>query len=163
MAGMAKMLWDGIRAVDVLADWPEVDMSRIGAMGHSLGAKETLYLAAFDPRVRAAISSEGGVGLRMSNWDAPWYLGDAIPPEGSGVDHDQLLALVAPRAFLLVGGGDSDSETSRHFIESARNVYREFGREDALEFLLHAAGHDFPDAMRERAFAWLDRHLAPVP
>ena len=78
--GMAKMLFDASRAVDLLAAQPDVNPRRVGAIGHSLGAKETLYLAAFDERVRAAVSSEGGIGMTFSNWDAPWYLGAAIRP-----------------------------------------------------------------------------------
>jgi len=69
--GMHKMLYDAIRGVDVLVSLPEVDQNRIGAVGHSLGAKETLYLAAFDERIKAAVASEGGLGFRSTNWDAP--------------------------------------------------------------------------------------------
>ena len=61
---------------------PTSTRDRLGAIGHSLGAKEVLYLAAFDPRIRATVSSEGGIGLTYSNWDAPWYLGDAIRRPG---------------------------------------------------------------------------------
>jgi hypothetical protein len=59
--GMAKMLFDAQRAVDVLESLGEVDKNRIGAMGHSLGAKEALYLGAFDERVKAIVSNEGGI------------------------------------------------------------------------------------------------------
>src|SRR5204863_4685625 len=54
--GMAKMLYDSLVAVDILASLPEVDSQRVGAVGHSLGAKETLYLAAFDDRVKVTVS-----------------------------------------------------------------------------------------------------------
>src|SRR5687767_1049677 len=54
--GMARMVFDAMRAVDLLVDWPQVDHDRVGAIGHSLGGKEVLYLAAFDPRIRATIS-----------------------------------------------------------------------------------------------------------
>ena len=100
VTGMAKMLFDARRAVDILAAQPDVSRDRLGVFGHSLGAKEALYLAAFDPRVGAAVSSEGGIGLTYSNWDAPWYLGEAIRRPGFGLDHGQVLALAAPRAFL---------------------------------------------------------------
>src|SRR5258706_11765740 len=76
--GMAKMLYDSLVAVDILASLPEVDAERLGAVGHSLGAKETLYLAAFDERIKVTVSSEGGIGTKFSNWDAQWYLGDSI-------------------------------------------------------------------------------------
>ncbi len=69
--GMAKMLFDAARAVDLLVSLGDVDPARIGAIGHSLGAKEVLYLSAFDARIRASVSSEGGIGLTYSNWDAP--------------------------------------------------------------------------------------------
>jgi dienelactone hydrolase len=72
---MAKMLHDAQVALDVLARDPHVDAQRLGAVGHSLGAKQTLYLAALDERVKAAVSSEGGVGRQFSNWSASWYLG----------------------------------------------------------------------------------------
>src|SRR5205823_13771314 len=45
VTGMAKMLYDATRAVDLLAAQPDVDPRRIVAIGHSLGAKEVLYLA----------------------------------------------------------------------------------------------------------------------
>ena len=38
--GMARMLYDAVAAVDILAALPEVDVDRLGAVGHSLGAKE---------------------------------------------------------------------------------------------------------------------------
>ena len=95
VTGMAKMLFDAVRAVDLLASRPDVDPGRLGSIGHSLGAKEVLYLAAFDTRIRASVSSEGGIGLTYSNWDAPWYLGDAIRRPGFPLDHGQLLALAA--------------------------------------------------------------------
>ncbi len=53
--GMAKMLFDAQRAVDVLVSIEEVDSNRIGATGHSLGAKEVFYLGAFDDRVKVIV------------------------------------------------------------------------------------------------------------
>ena len=71
---MAKMLYDAMRAVDVLESLPYVDKQRLASVGHSLGAKETLYLAAFDERIKAAVASEGGshclppTGMRPGIW-----------------------------------------------------------------------------------------------
>lgn len=42
--GMAKMLFDASRAVNLLVCLADVDPKRIGAISHSLGAKEVLYL-----------------------------------------------------------------------------------------------------------------------
>jgi len=97
--GMAKMLFDAQRAVDVLVSLAEVDSSRIGCMGHSLGAKEALYLGAFDDRVKVIVSNEGGIGIKMSNWDAVWYLSKDI--EAFGHKHHEVLSLCLPRKPLL--------------------------------------------------------------
>lgn len=156
VTGMAKMLFDAVRAVDALAALPDVDPKRIGAIGHSLGAKEVLYLAAFDDRVRAAASCEGGIGLSYSNWDAPWYLGEAIHRPGFGLDHGQVLALAAPRAFLLIGGDSADGDRSWPYIEATLPVWALTGVPEAVGLLNHREGHAFPESARARAYEWLD-------
>jgi hypothetical protein len=159
--GMARMLWDSIRAVDVLLEWPEVDPNRIGTIGHSLGGKEVLYLAAFDERIRAAISCEGGVGLPMGNWDADWYLGKQIKSPDFERDNHEVMALIAPRALLVIGGGKSDGVHSWPYIEACLPVWRLLGAEERLGLLVHDEGHNFPSPGpdRERAYGWLDHWL----
>jgi hypothetical protein len=161
-SGMGKMLWDSQRALDVLASWPGVDAGRLGAIGHSLGAKQTLYAAAFDERVRAAVFSEGGIGIRMCNWNAPWYLGDAVDRPGFTRDHAELIRLVAPRAFLLVAGGGTDGDESRAFIDAALPAYERLGAGERLAFLNHHRGHYFAHEAQGAAEEWLDRWLAAV-
>lgn len=157
--GMAKMLFDSTRAVDLLVAQPGVDPRRIGAIGHSLGAKEVLYLAAFDPRVRATVSSEGGIGLDYSNWEAPWYLGESIRRPGFPLDHGQVLALAAPRAFLLIGGDSADGDRSWPYVEAALPVWSLLGAGDALGLVNHHQGHAFPPSARQAADDWLDWFL----
>ncbi|MEX2114686.1 MAG: dienelactone hydrolase family protein [Pirellulales bacterium] len=153
--GMSKMLFDGRRALDLLASLDQVDPQRLGAAGHSLGAKETLYLAAFDPRVKAAVFSEGGISLDFSNWDAPWYLG--IKPPGH--DHHELLALVAPRAFLVIGGNSADGAKSWPLVERALEAYRVYGEPCRLGLYNHGQGHRIPPAAEGRVYQWLEAYL----
>jgi dienelactone hydrolase len=162
VTGMAKMLFDSQRAVDVLAAQTDVDPDRIGAIGHSLGAKEVLYLAAFDQRVRATVSSEGGIGIDSSNWNAPWYLGEAAGRPGFGLHHAELLALVAPRAFLLVAGESADGDRSWPYLEANLPVWRLTDAPGALGWINHRAGHAFPPSEADRAYQWLDHFLKGV-
>jgi dienelactone hydrolase len=157
--GMAKMLFDGQRALDLLAARPDVDPTRIGCIGHSLGAKEALYLAAFDPRVRAVVSSEGGIGTTMSNWDADWYLGDIVRQPGFAREHHELLALAAPRPFLLVGGDSADGAASWPWVEAALPVYRLFGTPARLGLLNHKRGHAVPPDVEPRLLDWLETYV----
>jgi len=157
--GMAKMLFDGQVALDILAARPDVDAARIGCIGHSLGAKETLYLAAFDARIRAAVSSEGGIGTTMSNWDAEWYLGSGIRQPGFAREHHELLALIAPRPFLLVGGDSADGVASWPFVEAALPVYRLYGTPTRIGLLNHGRGHVVPPDVLPRMVEWLETYV----
>ena len=155
VTGMAKMLHDAELAVDLLVARQHVDGGRICAIGHSLGAKEVLYLAAFDERVKVTVSSEGGIGTRYSNWQSPWYLGPARERLGPKREHHELVALAAPRPFLLVGGESADGDKSWPFIEAALPVYRLYGPSPALGLLNHRKGHDVPPPAWERIEQWL--------
>jgi dienelactone hydrolase len=157
--GMARMLWDGIRALDVLASLPQVEANRLGCIGHSLGAKEALYLAAFDERVKVAVSSEGGVGLSMSNWEADWYLGPQIKAPGFKHDHHEMLALIAPRAYLWIGGDSADTDAGLDYLKAAQPVFSKAGVPGQLQFFNHRLGHAYPPVAREKNDAFLVKQL----
>lgn len=163
--GMHKMLYDAMRAVDVLESLPQVDASRIGCFGHSLGGKEALYLAAFDDRIRAAVGSELGMGFTFTNWDAPWYLGPEIHTEDFPLNHHQLMALIAPRPFLLLAGesggrGVADGDRSWPYLAAAHPICRLYGEPVRIGMYNHGEGHTVSDESFERAAEWLQTYLA---
>ena len=49
------MMFDEFRAVDYLVSRPEVDGTRLGALGMSMGASKAWWLAALDPRVKVCM------------------------------------------------------------------------------------------------------------
>jgi dienelactone hydrolase len=157
--GLGKMTFDAARCVDYLETLAPVDRSRIGCIGHSLGAKEVLYAMAFEPRFQMGVFNEGGIGLRMSNWTDPWYLTDAMKGHIPKMENHQVLALIAPRPFLVMGGGDADGDASWTFIKEARRVYDLFGATDRIGLYNHRAGHAFPEEARRLAYQWLDHWM----
>jgi hypothetical protein len=157
--GMAKMFYDASRAVDILTAQPDVDPRRIGAIGHSLGAKEALYLAAFDSRVKATVASEPGINLKFSNWDAPWYLGEEARKPTFGMDNAQVLAQCAPRAFLLIAGNSADGDLSWPYIAEAMPLWKLTGNTEGIGLYNHRHGHEFPPIARSHADDWLDWFL----
>jgi dienelactone hydrolase len=157
--GMTKMIWDGMRAVDVLCSLDYVDKDRIGCIGHSLGGKEALFLAAFDPRIKVTVSSEGGIGQKFSNWDAEWYLGGDILKPDFPLKNNQVLALIAPRPFLLLGGDSADGEKSCPYVLSVKPIYDLLKASDALAFFNHKQGHAYPPEAQKRAYEWIGRWL----
>ncbi len=161
--GMGKMTFDASRCVDFLETVPEVDRERIGCIGFSLGAKEVLYAMAFEPRYRAGVFNEGGIGLRMSNWTDPWYLTDKMKEHIPASEHHQVLALTAPRPLLILGGDSADGDASWPFLLAVLPVYELHGARDRIGLVNHRGKHSFPREGRRIAYRWLDHWLGHMP
>jgi hypothetical protein len=155
--GMAKMLFDAQRAVDVLVNDSDVDSARIGAIGHSLGGKEAFYLGAFDKRVKVIVSNEGGIGIDFSNWDDPWYLGKEI--HNFNHEHHELLALCAPKPFLLIGGDSADGSKSLPYINAVKPVYKLYGKSHNIELFNHGSGHGITPEAEKLSYEWIVNNL----
>jgi dienelactone hydrolase len=153
--GMGKMLYDAQVAIDLLAAMESVDAKRIAVVGHSLGAKEALYAAAFDDRVTGAGASEGGLGIRFSNWHDPWYLGASIQENGFQHDHHELLALAAPRPFLNIAGESADGDRGWPLIERAREIYALADDTPRLGQFNHRQGHPLNEEASKKMVEWM--------
>ncbi|MEB2360310.1 MAG: SUMF1/EgtB/PvdO family nonheme iron enzyme [Bryobacteraceae bacterium] len=157
VTGLGKWVWDSQRLLDYIYTLPEADHSRIGIIGHSLGGKMALYAGAMDDRITAVVSSEPGIGLSFSNYEDYWYLGEKTRSLPAGTDHHELLAMIAPRPFLLIGGDDSDNAKSWYYINAAKAVYSLLGKPDQIAYLNHHSGHSpTPDSIY-KAMEWLKR------
>jgi pimeloyl-ACP methyl ester carboxylesterase len=164
MAGVVpheRNLWDLQRALDVLAEHPLVDPARIGAAGLSYGATCTLFLAALDERVRAAV-----VSCYLSSWRAahtiPWNMcgSQVLPGQIGALEHLDLASLIAPRALLAENGVDDiifPADAARETVASLRQVYAALGAPDgALVHDVFDGGHMWHGAMTSEFFArWL--------
>ena len=161
VTGLGKWIWDAHRLVDYLYTLPEVDHKRMGIIGHSLGGKMALYAPAFDDRITTVVSNELGIGLTFSNYDDYWYLGDFIHNLDHGTDQHELIALIAPRPFLLIGGDKYDTKKSWYYINAARSVYDLYGKPQNIGYFNHHTGHrPTPDAVW-RMNEWLAHFLGP--
>jgi pimeloyl-ACP methyl ester carboxylesterase len=159
--GLGKWVWDAQRLLDWLYTLPQVDRGRIGIIGHSLGGKMALYAGAMEERIRAVIFSEGGIGFSFSNYHDYWYFDKSIDARDPAVDQHELIALLAPRPFLLIAGNEYDGDKSWHYVNAARRVYGLFGDARRAGLFNHGKGHTpTPEAVR-LSFDWFDRFLAP--
>jgi hypothetical protein len=103
-------------------------------------------------------SSEGGIGARFSNWHDAWYLGETIRRPEFVREHHELLALVAPRAFLLLGGDSADGQRSWPFIATALPVYRLYGGPARIGLFNHRKGHSVPPEAETRIYEWFETY-----
>lgn len=171
LSAMGKMIQDGRLALSLLASHPKVNADRIGVMGHSLGAEEALFVAAFDERVKASVASCGyapfSVEANLDRWarDAwfsymPRLRADLRAGWKPVWDFDDVIRLVAPRGYYnYQTSGDEifpEAAAAHPLVESTRPVWALFGAFDHLQSRLEAGPHDMPDAARAEAYAWLD-------
>jgi dienelactone hydrolase len=169
-----KGIWNHIRAVDLLASLPEVDGERIGCIGHSLGGHNTLWATAFDPRIKVAVTSCGFdsfldyMGGDLSGWSGaraymPRIAADyGKDPRRMPFDFPEVLAAIAPRpVFINAPLRDSNfrAESVRKCVAAAASVYRLLGAEKNLVASYPDCEHDFPAAVRQAAYAFIDKAL----
>jgi dienelactone hydrolase len=170
-----KGVWNHMRAVDLLQALPEVDGSRIGVIGHSLGGHNSMFVAAFDPRVGVVVSSCGFNSFakyrkgRLADWSHKGYMPRIASEFGNDAtkvpfDFTEILGSLAPRAVFVnapLRDNDFEVEGVRDCVAAARPVYGLFEAAENLEVVYPDAGHDFPPDVRLRAYAFIDRHLRP--
>jgi dienelactone hydrolase len=158
-----KYVWDARRALDYLETRPEVDASRLGMIGHSLGGQETLFTTAVDTRIKAAVSSCGFGSLRTLERDRILHnFALFVPQLASHGDYGAVLALVAPRPFLVAARSEDPifpMDGIEETVAAARLAYAAAGAADRLVTFYEPGPHQFSPAMREAAYAWLDRWL----
>jgi dienelactone hydrolase len=161
-----KYVWDARRALDYLETRPEVDTSRLGMIGHSLGGQETLFTTAIDTRIGVAISSCGFGSLRTLKRDRINHnYALFVPGLADNGDYGAVLALVAPRPFLVVARTDDPifpKDGIEETLAAARRVYVAKGATDRLTTFFEPGTHAFSTTMRAAAYAWLDQWLAPA-
>jgi len=158
-----KYLHDLTCAVDLLTSLPSVNHERLGVIGHSLGGLQALWLAWYDPRIVAAVSSCGFGLLRTLVRDAINHgFATYVPGLLDVCDLDMVAAAVAPRACLLTAG-ESDSlfpvDGVRDIVARTQRQYAEAGAPERFEAIFFPSGHSFPDEVKAQAYAFLDRCL----
>jgi dienelactone hydrolase len=174
---VGKFTYEHSIAIDVLESLNEVDSRHIGALGHSLGGHGTIFLAAYDDRIQAAVCNCGASFFRhnknVTHWARDhWYvyfkhirpalLAGELPP----IDFHEIIALIAPRAFLdLSALNDGPVGTQRQRILMLMRIMDVYQLEQAAEnfaFFVHGRGHSVAHESRQLMYGWMDAHLKPA-
>ena len=130
---LSSLAYAAANCCNALAALPEVDPKRIGVVGHSFGGKWAMFASCLHDRFACAVWIDPGIVWNEkdanANYWEKWYLGYRFDqPEGGqrkpgtvkedhprtgayktlvdeGRDLHELHALMAPRPFLVSGGG----------------------------------------------------------
>lgn len=185
-SGTMKGIFNHMRCIDLLQSRADVDTDNIGVIGHSLGGHNSIFVAAFDSRIKVAVSSCGWTQLdyysigkdaekkyggRLGPWAQERYmplLGTKYNLENNRIplDFDQMISAIAPRAFFSVSpirDANFDYKGVEAGIALVEPVYRSLNASEKLQVRYPDAEHDFPVENRKEAYAFIDRILGLTP
>lgn len=155
------MVYDAIRSLDVLANHPAIDASRIGTMGLSMGSTLAWWLAALDERIQVCVDfcclTDFDELERIRNLEGHglYYY---VPGLRKHFTAGQINALIAPRPHLGMAG-IYDRLTPPAGLDridrEVRDAYDATGVGDRWRLARYACGHMETASMRIEATEFL--------
>lgn len=168
-SGSMKGIVNHIRAVDLLVSLPEVDPRRIAVIGHSLGGHNALFVAAFDKRIRAVVTSCGFTSMayysggNLKGWSSDRYMPLIATiyhnsPKELPFDFSDIFLAIAPRA-VFINAPLHDSNFNVEGVDICLAKVKSRFPSDRLMVEHPDCEHDFPADVRQRAYRFLDREF----
>ena len=151
-------------AIDYLESRGDVDASRLGMYGYSMGGTTCWSTTVIEPRIKAAVA--GGcminyeTALRVRR-DASWHAW--VPALCQRTSREALVASIAPRPLLAVHGEDDfPYEGVAPILDAASAEYNQCGCPELFRSVFlpgdHTAAADNPRLVDETG-CWLAKHL----
>jgi Acetyl xylan esterase (AXE1) len=152
---------DNMRGVDLLCSLSNVDSDNIGATGASGGGNQTMWLAAVDERIKAAVPvvSVGSFEsyIMRSNCICELLIDGLTFTEEAGV-------LALANAIMPINHTKDSNPTffpeeMLRSYKNARHVFQMRGEEDNISYRLFDLPHGYMAEDREAMLGWFDMHL----
>lgn len=160
---LGMQLTDNIRAVDLLSSLSYVDKNHIGATGASGGGNQTMWLAALDERIKAAIPVVS-VGTFQSYIMNSNCVCELLPQGLTYTEEDAVLGMIAPRALKIFS---AKNDTNKSFFSSemlksynaAVPVFDFYKAKDKIAYQIFYTGHGYWPEMRDAMLGWFNLQL----
>ncbi len=159
------MVYDSLRAVDYLLTRADVDGSRLGTLGMSMGSNMAWWLAALDVRIKVCVDIccltdyQALIETRGLDGHGIYYY---VPSLLKHFTTAQINALIAPRPHLGLAG-DYDKLTPPAGLDkidqALKCVYQEQGAPEAWRLSRYPVGHFETAGMRQEALQFLKQWL----
>jgi dienelactone hydrolase len=153
-------VYDVMRTIDWIATRPELDAARVGCMGISGGGTCTLFSAALDQRIRAAMVSGYLNTFRECIMSVSHCIDNYVPGILNWAEQYDVAGLVAPRPLFAESGERDDIfpiAASRESFRRVQKVYAVFDASAAVEHETFDGPHSF---WGKRGLPFLAKHLS---
>jgi len=185
MGAYSAWSWGVSRIIDgleLVQDVLPIDLKHLAVTGCSFAGKMALFAGAFDERIALTIAQESGGGgaaawrvsetlgnvETLGKTSHAWFIEDMFKFANSvsklPYDHHELMAMVAPRALLVLGNPDYEwlaDESGFVSCKAAHQVWKTFGIPDRFGFSI-VAGHmhcRLPTSQRPEVEAFVEKFL----
>jgi dienelactone hydrolase len=159
------MLSDSLRALDYLITRDDLDTTRIGTLGLSMGSTMAWWLAALDTRIKVCIDlcclTDFHALIETQNLDGHgvyYYVPDLL----NHFTTAQINALIAPRPHLSLAGNKdllTPPQGLDRIDQELRRVYQSQGVPNHWQLLRYDVGHEETAEMRRDVLTFLDHWL----
>jgi dienelactone hydrolase len=157
------MVFDSIRVIDYLSTRADVDVTRMGTLGMSMGGTMAWWLTAMDERIQYCVSlcgladAQSIIDTNALDCHGIYYY---VPSLLKRFETAQIVALIAPREHLcLIGQHDRLSPGVDKIDRELRRVYAAENAADAWRLREYPVGHEETKEMREEIRSFLMKHV----
>lgn len=157
---------DNIRGVDLLSSLSYVDPKNIGATGASGGGNQTMWLAAMDERIKAAVPVVS-VGTFESYVMRSNCICELLPDGLTFTEEAGIIALVAPRAIMMCNHKQDSAPAFLPFemqrtVKNALPIFKMLRVEKNITYQIFDKTHGYWPENREAMLGWFDLHLKGI-
>lgn len=162
----AFMNYEDVYLTDYLATFPEVDASRIGSMGFSMGAYRSWMLASLSDRIKAAVSV---CWMTTTDCQFSWKYGrenggfaNTLPGLRRYLDYPHIASIACPKPMFFLNGrtdklfppeGVSNAFATMHEVWKSQNA------DDHLQTEIWDMPHDCGKKVQDAVLTFLNKWL----
>ena len=141
---LAERVWDVMRAIDMLAYFPQCDLDKILITGNSGGGTLSYYAACLDERIKLSVPSCAFSPYKTSILDIIHCNCNYIPSAYRYFEMQDLAALIAPRRLILVNGEMDDIFPVggvKEGFKTVKSIYQTCGCEENCRLAITPKHH----------------------
>ncbi len=163
----AYMTYDDLSGTEYLATLPEVDSSRIGCAGCSMGAYRAWMLAALSDRIKAGaavcwmVTADEQMSFKYKRTENGGFA-NCFPGLRRWLDYPHVASLACPKAMLFINGSQ-DKLFPVPGVEKAfanmHGTWQSQGADDRLETEIWDMPHSCPRRAQARVLEFFRKHL----
>ncbi|MBE7560654.1 hypothetical protein HS125_17640 [bacterium] len=157
------LVWQNMRAIDLLCSLPEVDDARIGSAGCSGGGYQTAMMLALEPRV--VVGSDVGYSEEYRSILFPQTshcVCNHIPNVMRYTDQTEISCLGMPKPIQYMVMNDQTKFFPYSHYPIVQDLFRVNGASGRTDVAYFDTPHDYARPKRERTYWWMEKWLRGV-